>query len=174
MGGSSEGFWPALPRPAGLGLQIAGSGKVSPHSRRLPKAEEGGGGASSSSRRAPPSLRAVPKRRRCWRSQGARKPLPDPGAIVLTSHPSRASSRAGAGADGEDGEKDPLSEQGQKRNLSPGSEKFSVRVCMLILPSVVSGRPPHSLKCPWIRREGHLETFPSVSLSSFSSESAVI
>lgn len=44
VGGCSEGSWPALPRLAGLGLQIAGSGKVSPESRRPPRAEEESGG----------------------------------------------------------------------------------------------------------------------------------
>lgn len=71
--GCSEGSWQARPRPAGPGLQLAGSGKVSPGSWWPPSVEEEKQRLLPSAPVLPslPFLQAVPKRRRCLGSESA-------------------------------------------------------------------------------------------------------
>lgn len=57
VGGCSEGSWDSRPLTAGLGLQLAGSGKVSTGSQIPPKVEEKSGrGCFLQPLCAPPSL----------------------------------------------------------------------------------------------------------------------
>lgn len=98
--GCFEGSWLARSRPAGLGFQLAGSGKVSPGSRLPPKAEEEGSGSCFLQPPcSPPSLSFA----RFWNAgdagaPGCLKALSGPWCCYL--HRSRMFSLVRAGKDG--------------------------------------------------------------------------
>lgn len=172
MGGCSEGSWQARPWQAGLGLQFADSGKVSPVSRRPPKVEKSSTSCFLLHPSAPPFLSFA----RLWNSGDAGAPMvlesPFRTLMLLSWLPAPRQCPHGRRQVGRSRRKACFVGKGRRKSC-PLFKKVSIRVCNVSSPVFSEPRLP-SLNTPRTMRAEYLDTLPRAPFFSSSSENTVI